>query len=217
MAALSGKSARIKVTSAVSSSSTNNAATLATDGQTLTINSTAKRHWDRTLSTGLTVFAGAGDVTADLDATQNNYVQGIVVFSTPHSTALSYTIDVDAFTASYLGFGRNWTANVNVDMNDVTAFSTSGTNVGWRSFQPGLAGASVSIERFWAATTGPAFFDRLNTETALVVELVTNDATAEKLEGYAYVAGEGFTVPVDGTATENVDLTVDGQLYLSTA
>jgi hypothetical protein len=217
MAALSGKAARIRITSAAATSSTNNAATLSTDGVTLTIDSTAKRHWDRTLSTGLAVFQGAGDVTADLDATQTNYVQGIVSFSTPHSTAATYTIDVDAFTSSFLAFGRNWSADVTVDMGDVTTFSTTTGDPQWRSVQPNLSGAAVSIERLWGSSTSPAFFDRLNTEAALVVELVTDQSLTDKLEGYAYVSGDSFDVPVDGQESENVELMIDGQLYRSTA
>ncbi len=217
MAALSGKSARIRITSAAATSSTNNAATLSTDGVTLTINSTAKRHWDRTLSTGLTVFQGAGDVTSELDAAATNYVQGIVTFSTPHSTAATYTIDVDAFTNSFVAYGRNWSATANVDVADITTFATSTSDGNWRTTQPHLVGASVSIERLWAGSSSPLFFDRFNTTSAFILELIADQAATDKLEGYGYVSGLGWNVPVDGSAVENVEFTVDGQFYHSTA
>ncbi len=219
MAAVTGKSARIRITSAAATSSTNNAATLSTDGVTLTINSTAKRHWDRTLSTGLTVFEGAGDVTSELDSSATNFVQGIVTFSTPHSTSQTYTIDVDAFTNSFVAYGRNWSATVNVDVADVTAFATSTSDGNWRTTQPHLAGGSVSIERLWAGGTGPAFWDRFNANTtaAFILELIADQAATDKLEAYGFISGLGWNVPVDGSAMENVEFTVDGQFYHSTA
>jgi hypothetical protein len=215
MAAQAGYAARIKMTSAVSSSSTNNAADLSTDGVTLSILSTAKRHWDRSLSTGLTVFAAAADVTADIASV--NYVQGIVTFAAAKSTSAAYTIDVDAFTTTFVAQGRDWTVDAETDMRDVTTFSTTTSDTRWRAVAPGLSGGSVSISRLWAETTGPAFFDRMNTQTAFVVELVANQAATDKLEGFAYVEGDGFDVPVDGTAAEDVTLMIDGPLYRSTA
>ncbi len=214
MAAITGKEGRIKITSAAASSSTNNTATLSTDGITLTIDSTAKRHWDKTLSTGLTVFQGAGDVTADLNTAETNYVQGIVYFSTPHSTALSYTIDVDSFTVSHLANARSWSVNPTVDMQDVTVFSTSTADVAWRKKRPGLAEAQVSVERIVVGTSAPAFYDRLNSGQRFVLEL--HASTRDFWEAFGYVEGDGYTLPVDGTPAENVTFAIDGGLYRTT-
>jgi len=210
MAALSGKVARIKATAATASASTNNAAAMSTDGQTLSITSTARRHW----AAAPTVAIGG---TATTDSFATNLVQGVVTFTTPHSTASVYTLDVSALTASYVGEGRNWQVATETDMRDHTVFSTSTSDVQWRSVAPGLHGATVSIDRFWGSTTGPAFFDRMVANQDTVIELWTDQATRNKLEGYAYVDGDGFTVPVDGDAGEAVTLTVNGQLYRSTA
>ncbi len=210
MAALTGKVARIRITAATPSSSTDNAATMSTNGQTVTIDSTALRHW----AADPTVAIGG---TATTDTFVTNRVSGIVTFTTPHSTASAYTLDVAALSGSYVGEGRNWSASVAVDMRDHTAFSTTTADVQWRTVAPGLNGGTVSIERFWGATTGPAFFDRIAAGQNTVIELWTDYATRHKLEGFAYVDGDGFTVPVDGDAGESVTLTIDGELYLSTA
>jgi len=210
MAALTGKVARIRITAATASSSTGNAAAIATDGVTVSINSTALRHW----ASDPTVAIGG---TATTDSFATNRVSGIVTFSTPHSTSSVYTLDVAALTGSYVGEGRNWSVQTSVDMRDHTVFSTSTADTQWRTVAPGLVGGTVSIERFWGATTGPAFFDRLAANQNTVVELWTDQATRHKLEGFAFVDGDGFTVPVDGDAAESVTLTIDGALYLSTA
>jgi hypothetical protein len=215
MAAKAGFAARLRITSAVSSSSTNNAADLSTDGVTLSITDTGKRHWDRTLSTGLAVFQNAADVTGDIASI--NYVQGKVTFAAAKSTSATYTIDVDSFTSTFVAQGRSWSGTAETEMLDQTTFSTTTSDGKWRTVAPGLSGGSVDIERLWASTTGPAFFDRFTTQTAFVVELIADQAATDKLEGFAYVEGDDFEVPVDGSAMENVRLRFDGPVYRSTA
>ncbi len=213
MAALTGKVARIRVTAAAATSSTNNAADLSTDGVTLPITSTGKRHWPNG-TTSVKVAIGGTQTT---DAFSINPVSGIVTFSTPHSTASVYTIDAESLTASYVGQGQSWQVKTDVDMRDHTAFSTTTADAQWRTMNPGLIGGTVTIDRFWASTTGPAFFDRLAAEQETLIELWQDSASRSKLEGFAYVSGDGFDVPVDGDAGESVTLTLNDRLYLSTA
>jgi hypothetical protein len=217
MAAISGKVSRIRVTSAAATNSTNEAATLSTDGVTLSIDSTAKRHWDRT-STMPSVFVSGATGSVNTDAKSINHVQGVVTFSTPHSTAATYTVDVDYLTSSYLAGGRNWSLDVNSNMIDVTAFSTSATDPKWRTYLPGLSDAEVSIERFYGAnSTAFPFWDALNAPSSnLIVELVPDNSAGERYEGFARVAGFSPSVEIDGTADEGVTLQVDGTLYYTT-
>lgn len=212
MSSLTGKHGRVAVTAVTPSSSTDNAATLSTDGVTLSIDSTGKRHWpDGT--TSLVVAIGGTPTTDDYTA---DYVAGRVTFSTAHSTSATYTIDVESLTASFVGYTKSWEATINTDIRDQTVFSTSTADTQWRTHRPGLAGGTVSLERFVAETTGPAFFDRLAAGAQTIVELWTDYASATKLEGYAYVGEDGFALPVDGDATESVTLTLDKALSLST-
>jgi len=212
MASVTGKVARIAVTAAAATASTNNAADLSTDGQTLPITSTGRRHWPND-TTSLVVAIGG---TATTDAFTANYVQGIVSFSTPHSTASVYTIDVDYLTASFVGEGRDWEVQTDMDMRDHTVFSTTTADAQWRVVKPGLSGGTVSINRFWGETTGPAFFDRLAAQQDTIVELWIDHNTANKLEGFAWVDGDGFDIPVDGDVEEAVTLTFNGAIYNTT-
>ena len=214
MVAVTGKAARIAFTAASPTSSTNNAATLSTNGLTLSIDSTSRRHWNRASSTHIQVFEAAVNRTTDI--TDINYVQGKVTFDVAHSTASAWTIDMEYLTSSFVGQGQSWQADVETDMLDQTSFSTTTADVQWRTMKPGLSGASVSIDRFWASSTGPAFFDRLASNQDMMVELWRDYTSARKLEGFAYVSEDGFEVPVDESAAETVELTVDGQLYTST-
>lgn len=185
---------------------------LSTDGVTLTISSTGKRHWPQD-TTSLVVAVGGTPTTDSFTA---DYVAGVVSFTTPHSTSATYTIDVESFTASFVGYTKAWEATVDADIRDQTVFSTSTADTVWRSMTPGLIGGSVTLDRFIAETTGPAFFDRLAAGAQTVVELWQDYGTRSKLEGYAYVGEDGFELPVDGDAEESVTLTLDGALSLST-
>ena len=214
MPAVTGKVARLRITAATGTSSTDNAATLSTDGVTLIVDSTARRHWNRATSTHIVVYEGAVNKTTDI--TEINYVQGKITLDTPSSTSSTWTIDMEYLTSSYVGQGRSWTAQIGTDILDTTAFSTSATDVQWRTVQPGLSEASVTIDRFWGESTGPAFFDRLAAGQDTIIELWRDSTSRRKLEGWAYVSGDDFSVPVDELAAESVTLDIDGQLYTST-
>jgi hypothetical protein len=215
MAARTGKVGRLAVTAVAPTSSTDNAATLSTDGVTLVIDSTARRHWDRALSTGLRVWDTSTEIsTGDYEP---NWVVGQVVFDSARSTSNSYTIDVDYLTASFVGMTRSWQAQVATDIHDVSAFSTLSTaDTQWRTVTPGLSGATVTLERFQAHTTGPAFFDRLAAGQETIVELWGDSTDQMKLEGYAYVAEDGWAAPVDDVNAESVTLAISSGLYYST-
>jgi len=215
MAAVSGKSGRVMVTAAAATLSTNEAAVLSTDGVTLTITDTGKRHWSRSGTTRPDVYSGTTAVPSSQFGAVND-VQGIVTFSTPHSTAPTYTVDISYHVASFLGQTRAWSMDSDNDMLDVTAFSTTTGDAPWRTFIPGLSQAEVTLDRFYAATTGPAFFDRLNTTQDVVVELWLDEDTNERLEAWAYVSGEGFSVPIDEASAEAVTLQVTGLVAHST-
>jgi len=217
MAAISGKVARIRHTSASATNSTNEASDVAVGGMTVSINSTAKRHWDRT-STAPAIFvsgATASDISADIESI--NYVQGIVTFTTPHSTSTVVTMDVDYLTSSYLVGGRNWSIDINSAMHDVTSFSTSATDPKWRTYLAGLNDATISIDRlFQSDTTAHVFWDALNAESSnFIVELVPDDA-GDRYEAFCRVAGFSPSVEIDGVADEGVALQVDGVLYYTT-
>jgi hypothetical protein len=216
--ALVGGQARVRVTAASATSSTDNAATLSTSGTLLTIDSTAKRHWNRASSTHVVVFEGATNRTTDI--AEINYVQGKVTLDTAHSTATAWTIDVEHLTSSYVANANAWAIDVDVEMLDKTSFSTVASSTGdvyFRSVTPGLAGSAADLERFVTAdTTGPAFFDRLTSTQDTVLELVLDSNTLHKFEGFAYVSEDPFDVPLDALANESVGFTFDGTVYHST-
>ena len=215
MAAQAGRLGRGRFTSAGATSSTTNAADLSTDGQTLQVTSTAARLWDRSNATALHIY----DSTGELGSTMwkvTNWVMGTVSFTTPHSTSETFTVDAESLTASYLGEVRGWSVNSEVDMLDITTLSTSTADTKWRSYAPGLSQASVTLDRLVIASSAPFAFDRMNVETDVVLELVFDGTTGDRLMGYGRIQSDSFSAPVDGVVTESIDVQVDGILAYST-
>ena len=88
MAALSGKVARIKLCSQAVTKSTDEAATLSTDGVTLSIDAAAKRHWARSLTSTPVVYI-AGSTATPVGSTNYSvdYAAGTLTFATSRSTS----------------------------------------------------------------------------------------------------------------------------------
>ena len=218
MAALSGKVARIRYTAAGATNSTNEAATLSTDTVTLTIGATAKRHWDYA-STLPRVYSSTSTGTALAGSLYDvNHTQGKVVFRSAMSSTKTYKVDVAYLAVSYMTGGRDWQADVETDMLDVTAFSTASTNAAWRKFRPGLQKWSAKIGRLVSTgSTGPLGYDRLAAASSnLIVELVVSGTGQEKYEGRCRVAADQIQTDIDGLVTEDLELEGTGPLYFST-
>ena len=218
MAAFAGKTAKIKTTAAAATTSAGEAMTSlspTTDRFLFRITDKSKRHWTRALDPSVFVLT-----TAHTDFAIN-YVQGKVTFGTALTTTESDGVTVDArhVTASYLPVTRSWTLSASVDMLDTTTLSTTTDPTVWRTFTEGLAGASVDLGRIVNAdsTATPLFFDHLNTDQDLIVELIAQPAgTTFKWEAYARVEGDGYTSAVDALLEESATLMIDGPLYFAT-
>ena len=220
MAAVTGKGAKVKVTSATYSTAAAEAFTSispTTDRTEFRITDGTKRHWARITSTGgplppLMLVNSTAHV-GDFDV---NYVQGKVTFDPALTTADVVTGTVYWHTASFLPWTRSFTMDVQTDMLDVTAFSTTTGVVQWRSFVGGLSGATIDLGRIvdTPTTSTPMWFDRLNTDQDILVEL--HMASTYKFEGWARVEGDSWGASVDALQTEDITLTVDGPLYYAT-
>ena len=220
MAAIAGKDAKVKTTSAAATTSTGEAMTSlspTTDRFLFRITDKTKRHWTRDASLTPTVYV---NTTAHTDFA-TNFVQGKVTFGTALTTAESALVTVDArhVTASYLPVTRTWSLPVTVDMLDTTTFSTTTGAAQWRTFSDGLSSATVELGRIveGGSTATPLFFDHLNTDTDLIVELIAQPAgTTFKWEAYARVDGDGHVSTLDALLEANATLMIDGPLFFTT-
>jgi len=222
MAIVTGKGAKVKYTSATYSTAaaeTFTSLSATTDRTDFRITDGTKRHWTRTGTTGAPLLPLMFvNTTAHVGDFAVNYVQGKVTFDPALTTDESNGVTGTVYwlAASFLPWTRSFTADINTDMLDVTSFSTTTGTVQWRSFVGGLSGASIGLGQIvdTPTTSTPMWFDRLNTDQDVIVEL--HMASTYKFEAYARVEGDSRTVDVEALQTEDVTLTVDGPLYYAT-
>jgi hypothetical protein len=219
MSALSGKIARVGMTAATPTSSTNQAATLAPGGLNLTINATGRRRWAVEPS-NIAVFAGATQVASSDYVI--DYPIGRIRFDAARSTAVTYTLDVPWLATSYIGHTKAWTLDVAVAQNDCTAFSTGTDGAAWRTYLPGLTDANVTLSRYVAGggtggeTTGPIMVDRQMLNSDFYLDLIVNATDQSRYVAYGRIAGIQTSVPVDGVGMEQVTFKPSGEVYWTT-
>lgn len=213
--AISGTKAKVSITSASVTTSTNQAATLSTDGVTLQVNTTARRHWDIDSATHPIVFGASTSVALSSTTYTINFVQGIVTFSTPHSTAITYTMDTHWVTASSFANANQWSLSVDAGLIETNVFGST-----WKTHISGLRAATISIQGFTpvhGGSTNPTVYDYINADTRGVVELFPSAAAGDKYEAYVWLSGNQIQAQVDAAITESVDAMVHGTLYYSTS
>lgn len=180
-----------------------------TDRTEFRITDATKRHWTRDQDPIILVNS-----TASTDFAIN-YVQGKLTFGTPLTTAEGDAVTGTVYwhTASFLPYTRSWTLDQETDMLDVTCLSTTTDSKIWREFQAGLSMATVELGRIVSegSTATPLFFDRLNTDIDVIVEL--HVASTYKFEGYATVENNEYETNVEALQEEAVTLRIDGPLY----
>ncbi len=219
---LAGRDADVGVTALVATSSTDEPATRSTGpGASTTIagfvqiTDASRRHFERDGGVDPVLFVealGSTTLVPSSDYTVNS-VQGIFTWKlgADPSTGV-YTADIPFLTVSSVAGGREWGLTVEADMFEVSTFGSSG----WKQFQPNLAGASVSIGRYWADST---FFDYMAVDALFVVELTPDSgdgSTSARYEGFARIGSDQTNAAVDAIVGETINMVVDGQLYFTT-
>jgi hypothetical protein len=218
MPALSGKVAKVKVTAVTPTSSTDNATTKLSSG-VYQITNVGRRHIDREATAAPVVTVNSTIHSSTRYSI--NYVEGIFTWAASSQTTGAATVLVDHgyLTASYLGQTKQWSADINTEMNDVTAFATAAaSNAQWRTIQPGLSDGTVTLSRFHSTATSteePTFFDRLNLGNSVVIDCHMQDF--ERLVGFGYVEQEASVDDIESPLEETVTIRLDGPMYYTTS
>ena len=115
-----------------------------------------------------------------------------------------------------VGF-NNWNIDVDVNMLDVTTFTTG--TLQWRSFISGLSGFTGQISGFFdSASTGQTIL-RTNTLTPTAALFVGyfDKSGGENVRGSVLISTMNHAVDIDGTADVTFSLQGTGALTYSTA
>ena len=111
----------------------------------------------------------------------------------------------------------NWSVDVDVDMLDVTSFTTG--TLQWRSMIAGLSGWTGSAAgHFDVASTALADM-RVNTLTPTTAQVVfyMDKVGGENFRGTCFLSGMGHTAPLDGRVDVSFDIQGTGSLTYSTS
>lgn len=209
--ALAGRNAALRATAAAATTSTNVACTATTGvAGSVQVTSTAQRHLDPSTSHSLYRIA-AGSTTLESSTKYTlNYVQGVFQYKAGQTVSTgTYQADIRYLTASNVAGGREWQLTVESDMFETSEFGSSG----WKTFQPNLNGANITISKYWTDST---FFDNLNTDQKFIAELVVNSANGWKYETFARISSDQISVGVDSLVNETINLVADGEVYFTT-
>lgn len=211
---IAGRHAALKVTSITATSSTNSAATRSTGvgaaNGYVQVNASTRRYLHPDLTQSLYVTAAGSTTLVPAASYTLNPVEGKFEWVTGDPSTGTYTADIKWLTASSVAGGRSWELDMQADMFDVTEFGSSG----WKRFMSNMSGATATIERFW---NDPSFLDFTVASHRFVVELIINNSQGDKYTGYAYVTSDRPSAAVDQIVGEQINLTMDGPVYYSTA
>lgn len=218
---LSGRDARLLITSQTATSSTDVAMSVLSTGSSgvVQVTSTAQRHLDPEPSVAHSLVHATSGVVPSSQYNVNN-VQGRFEFIAGKGGSVSstgaYTSDIEYLTASNVAGARQWNLQVSQEMFEVSEFGSSG----WREYQPNLTGANVSISRYWntgiTAGSTQAFLDLINLNSQFLLELKVSATNNWKYEGYCYPSQNTVGAAVDSIVGEDLNLVVNGALYFST-
>lgn len=126
--------------------------------------------------------------------------QALYLIEASHDLILSnYT----AYIVEQITLVSNWTLDLGEDLHETSSLGNE-----WKDRIPGLAGFSVSVERFWQNETNS---DDLGTTQA--VGLYTNTTNNYRYEGSGIVNSVSITNPVDGVVGESIGFDGTGTLY----
>lgn len=208
---LSGRNANVKITSLLSTSSTDIAATRSTGlgaGTTpgyVQVNLAAFRHLDDASTTNK-LYLGAGLVASSLYAL--NPVIGRFTWLTGDPTTGVYTVDGAILTAASVVEARSWTLEVNQEMFEISHFGSSG----WKTFMPDMAGAQITIGKYF---NDSEFMDYIVLGSRFIVELHVDQA-GNRFECYARPSSDQIQTAVGAILGESISLVADGPVYYST-
>jgi hypothetical protein len=216
MTATHGNHGQLILTSTPNVSMTDQALVDSGDHTTFNISNAAdKRYWDRTAAF---VFQTSTDGSTWNTAVPANvqYVGGIVTFSGAVGGTHQARIHSGAYLPySAIGDVKEWGFDISRKVHESTCMTTTNTPTRWETYKGGLAGGTFKIARFLVDATYINLVT-VATDDTLIASLVL-DVTATpptRLESFGKLTKDGAKVPLNDLELEDLDFSIDGQMYL---
>lgn len=171
----------------------------------------AKRYWD---NEAVFTFESSPDGTTWSAATPANvqYIGGIITFA---SAIVGATPSARVASGAYLPWAAlaqisEWDYELSRNIMEDTTMSTDGNPTRWRTYTPGLLGATSKLSRF---QVNGGLSGELTSDSLLVLSGVLDLTTGIRMESFAKLQKQGLKIPLDGLETEDLDLQNVGPVY----
>jgi hypothetical protein len=154
MSAIAGYNTTLKITNPTPLTMTSEAMTDSGDHTTFRVTNANKVYWDDTAAfTVETSPDGTTWSTASAGTYTIQYVGGIITFTSAVTGGTpSCRVSGSYFAWAYLGNADSCDIQTQVDMKDITTYST-GTPTRFKTYMPTLMGATVKLHRYWIDNT----------------------------------------------------------------
>lgn len=161
--------------------------------------------------------AGVGWTTQSSNYTIQ-YVGGKVIFTTPFlGTSVGCRVTGAYLPYTAVGNIIEWAPDLSRTTHDSTTMTTTSTPTHWKTFQPGLVGGSIKINKFLVDNTYVNLFP-ISTNDTLVISLVIDATTGlPRLESYGFLNKDSMKVPIKDLEMEDLEFVVDGQMVLTSS
>jgi len=160
--------------------------------------------------------AGAGWTTQASTLYTIQYVGGKIIFN----TAFLGTQAGCRVTGAYLPYTAignilEWAPDISRKAHATTSMTTNNVATHWETFQPGLAGGTIKINKFLVDNTYVLLFP-ISTDDTLILSLVLDATTGfPRLESYGKLTKDSMKVPIKDLEMEDLDFVIDGQMVLT--
>jgi hypothetical protein len=180
---------------------TDEATTGSEDYKRYSINSAAKRYWDKNTA----VIVKKNNIVQTSGFTVET-VGGVIVFASALAPDDAVTVSGKYVTVLQPAGFFNWSVQTSVKTLETTCFESNE----WDEFVIGDKSWKGSAEKFWV--TDSEFISKIGTE--VILALYTDFGTAKtRFEGYGIVEASDVTIPVNELVKEKIGFTGVGPLY----
>src|SRR5579872_6998552 len=146
------------------------------------------------------------------------YVGGKIIFNNAFlgaSVGCRVTGAYLPFTA--IGIILEWAPDISRKTHPTTCMTTNNVPTRWETFQPGLAGGTIKINRFLVDNTYVLLFP-ISTDDTLILSLVMDATTGfPRMESYGKLTKDSMKAPIKDLEMEDLDFVIDGQMVLTTS
>jgi hypothetical protein len=173
----------------------------------------SKVRWDSSAAFTFEVSTDAGSTWNPLAAKKIKYVIGTVEFATSQAGNL-----VRVATGKYLPYSlaegvKSWSIDLQLEALETTSqkgLSDSGRR--WRTYIPGLLGATISVDRIFDDETFIELI-KADPQPLVIITCKTGETATSGFAAYGIATGTPLESPVDGVVMNNLEFTVTDEIY----